>query len=85
MRTLFTFTLFLSMLAGSCAWQRPIRRDIPKNNDTYRVEYLFEHEGCKVYRFLDRGNPVYFTNCNGSTFFRPDSSTTIQNVIIKKN
>lgn len=53
--------------AYSCMFQRPIVTNVSSNNDTYQVSYLFEHEGCKVYRFYDRQHYVYFTNCNGET------------------
>lgn len=33
----------------------------------YPVHFLFEHEGCKVYKFSDGGRVVYYTNCDGST------------------
>jgi hypothetical protein len=33
----------------------------------YEVERLFTHEGCTVYRFMERGGYRYFTNCSGST------------------
>jgi Domain of unknown function (DUF4884) len=45
----------------------PIKISTPDNNSTYKIEYLFEHDGCKVYRFLDNSNFVYFTSCNGET------------------
>jgi hypothetical protein len=32
----------------------------------FKVEKLFTHEGCTVYRFYD-DRTVYYTNCNGST------------------
>lgn len=31
------------------------------------VSRLFTHDGCTVYRFFDRGQYRYFTNCSGST------------------
>lgn len=31
----------------------------------YDVQFLFECNGVKVYRFFDRGNEVYFTDANG--------------------
>lgn len=31
-----------------------------------KVETLFTHEGCRVYRFYD-GRYVYFSNCQGHT------------------
>lgn len=35
-------------------------------NKDYKLEKLFEAEGCVVYRFFD-GNAVYFTTCSGRT------------------
>jgi hypothetical protein len=32
----------------------------------YQVYFLFEHEGCKVFKFNDNGHIVYYTNCNGN-------------------
>lgn len=29
----------------------------------YEVQKLFEHDGCKVFKFYDGGYPRYFTNC----------------------
>lgn len=53
------------------------------NNSSYTVEYLFEHDGCKVYRFVDRGQYVYFTNCSGSVTSATSDSThvKIQNTV----
>lgn len=48
----------------SCTTQIPVAKFSPDNNKTYQVDYLFENEGCKVYRFMDNGHYVYFTNCN---------------------
>jgi hypothetical protein len=32
---------------------------------TFEIEFLFEKDGCKVYRFVDAGHNVYFTDCRG--------------------
>jgi len=59
----------------SCARQIPVSKANPENNKTYQVDFLFEHDGCKVYRFKDKGNTVYFTNCNGDvTSLKADST-----------
>lgn len=73
--------LFLIALLGSlfssCFTQIPIEKAAPQNNATYEVEYLFEHDGCKVYRFRDYGEYVYFTNCQGDvTSIKNDSTST---------
>ena len=31
-----------------------------------KVTLLFEHEGCRVYRFFDAGEYIYYANCGGS-------------------
>lgn len=59
----------------ACTIQQPLYSGPSENNDSYRVQYLFEHEGCKVYRFYDKGNYVYFTNCNGEAIAKTDSTT----------
>ncbi|WP_346857692.1 DUF4884 domain-containing protein [uncultured Draconibacterium sp.] len=65
----------------------PITIKSPENNSTFNVEYLFEYEGCKVYRFYDHGNYIYFTNCKGDvTSFANDSTNTrIENHIRFEN
>lgn len=35
--------------------------------DDFSVTRLFERDGCKVYRFFDRGSVHYFTSCPGET------------------
>ncbi|HMH23932.1 MAG TPA: DUF4884 domain-containing protein [Puia sp.] len=74
------YPLLLFFLCSACYTQQPLVTAPPQNNTTYKVEYLFEHEGCKVYRFFDRGNYVYFTNCNGEAINKSDS-TEIRNSI----
>ncbi len=69
--------LIVACLFLSCTRQIPVSKISPENNKTYRVDFLFEHDGCKVYRFLDHGNLVYFTNCNGdATSIKSDSTGT---------
>lgn len=66
MKTLvLLFVIILATGFTSCYTGRPVAKQIPDNNQTYNVDYLFEHDGCKVYRFYDKGNYVYFTNCTG--------------------
>jgi hypothetical protein len=76
--------LFLPVFAASCIQQRPIVKEQSNNNKDYKVSYLFEYEGCKVYRFYDRGNEVYFTNCRGEAITKTDS-TEVRNSINLRN
>ncbi|MDU1889805.1 MAG: DUF4884 domain-containing protein [Dysgonomonas sp.] len=76
MRTLiFSVCVGIFLSLTSCFSERPVARQVPGNNETYKVDYLFEHEGCKVYRFYDRGSYVYFTNCNGNVTAIASDST----------
>lgn len=36
----------------------------------YDVQFLFECNGVKVYRFIDQGNDIYFTDANGMTKYQ---------------
>lgn len=33
------------------------------NNDEFKVDFLFEKDACKIYRFRDNGRDHYFTSC----------------------
>ena len=68
--------IFLVIAFVSCMSNRlPVATATPDNNKAYQVDYLFEHEGCKVYRFIDMGNYVYFTNCSGDVTSIDNDST----------
>lgn len=86
---------FLTLSAGallSCALGfsacalggMPIAKSAPDNNPSYKVEYLFEHDGCKVYRFMDMGNYIYFTNCQGDVTSIENDSVRHVNKIRKE-
>ena len=57
--------LLICLIASCGIYKEPISVERSNNTD-YNVSYLFEHDGCKVYRFIDNGNYVYFTNCRGN-------------------
>jgi hypothetical protein len=73
---------YLSLLAllilSACETGQPLVKAAAENNGSYNVSYLFENGGCKVYRFRDKGQWVYFTNCQGGTYSGTDS-TRVQN------
>ena len=66
--------LILLVFAAGCITQRPITHELSHNNKDYEVDYLFEHDGCKVFRFFDRGNYIYFTTCRGEAIAKTDST-----------
>jgi hypothetical protein len=88
MKTLFKTVLILIVSCEflSCTRQVPVSKVVPENNRTYQVDFLFEHDGCKIYRFIDKGNTVYFTNCNGDvTSLISDSTETRTINVIRKS
>ncbi|MEP7372569.1 MAG: DUF4884 domain-containing protein [Chitinophagaceae bacterium] len=78
MKNFLSFAVLL--IATGCATGIPLQTKESENNKTYNVDYLFEHDGCKVYRFYDHGNYVYFTNCRGEAIAKTDS-TEVRNRI----
>ena len=83
---IFLASALLSYIIGFTACGltgRPIAKSAPENNPSYKVEYLFEHDGCKVYRFMDMGNYVYFTNCQGDVTSIENDSVRIVNKVRK--
>ena len=81
MKRVFIYSIaviILLLAAVSCSVKRPLVTEPAHNNQTYNVSYLFEHDGCKVYRFWDDGQYVYFTNCTGSTSTAQSDSTNVQ-------
>ncbi|MCG8582984.1 MAG: DUF4884 domain-containing protein [Bacteroidales bacterium] len=78
------YSIGLAFTAGllySCTIQQPISHAPAKNNDDYQISYLFEHEGCKVYRFCDEGRYVYFTTTQSDVTIIPNDSTVITNTV----
>lgn len=48
-----------ALLSTSC--YRQATSSEVKGRGEYQVDYLFEQDGVKVYRFYDSSGPVYFT------------------------
>lgn len=43
----------------------PLKTQESENNQTYKVDYLFEHQGSKVYRFYDGATMFILLNVMG--------------------
>ena len=50
-------------LASAGCFAQPLAT-MPTNNAEIQVDLLFEHDGCRIYRFRDI-NYHYFAKCNG--------------------
>lgn len=80
-----TFLLLAGMAVTSCVMQRSVSESQSANNPDYRLSYLFEHDGCRVYRFYDSwsGSYVYFTT-QGDVTAIPNDSTRRQTVTYRQ-
>ena len=38
-----------------------------EKNGEFKIDLLFEKDGCKMYRFKDGSDYIYWSNCNGNT------------------
>jgi hypothetical protein len=67
---LMVFFVFLMILGLTTTivgcWNSGVSRT-DTNNPSMHLTLLFEHEGCKVHRFMDGMSYVYYTNCKGET------------------
>jgi hypothetical protein len=62
MRKYFIIILFI-FLYGCSVEPEQVEKT---SNQNIKLDFLFEKDGCKVYRFSDRGQYVYWTNCRGN-------------------
>lgn len=81
MLLLTVVTMFILGLSSCVAPRVPVYSQTSENNKDYQVDYLFEHDGCKVYRFRDNGNYVYFTNCTGNVTNITSDSTRVETIV----
>ena len=72
--------LFCIMNFSSCNIGIPLRYEPSDNNDSYTIQYLFQHDGVKVYRFYDKGNYVYFTTRGDVTSIKRQSPSITKTV-----
>jgi len=78
-KTLAIYIAFImvgAIIFGACT-NEPISKERIGKDDGFEVEYLFDKDGVKVYRFFDNGHYHYFTT-KGETISvqRVDKSTT---------
>lgn len=71
-----TFIVLGAMIFGACS-NDPMSKERLGKDAAFEVEYLFEKDGVKMYRFFDVGHYHYFTT-KGETISvqRVDKNTT---------
>ena len=77
--------LLVPFILSACITQRSISVDKAENNADYTISYLFEHDGCRVYRFYDvrSHSYVYFTT-QGDVTSIPNDSTRQQTITYRQ-
>ena len=66
MKKILVLILGMLALVGCAKDADPISVSQSNNNDI-QVELLFNHDGCKMYRFTDNDRYHYFTKCDNAT------------------
>lgn len=60
----FLLVIGLGMLLSACdPPDRGTTKGFSSSNPAFVVEFLFEHEGCRAYRFVDFGISRYYVKC----------------------
>lgn len=62
--------LAVSIMAAAVSCRKPAQ-SVSKAGDI-ELELLFEHDGCRMYRFIDGGRAVYWSDCRGRTEYTRD-------------
>ena len=62
--TRVAITLLAFLFLSSCF--KEAKETVSTNNNEFKVELLFEVDGCRIYRFYDGGYSRYFSNCKGN-------------------
>lgn len=78
MKKIILIVVALIMLV-SCEPQYKSEEVTPCSNPSYKVEKLFTVDSITVYRFIDNGRYIYFTDCTGNveyTYRRRTGKTT---------
>lgn len=61
---IIVLTVVVALVAMLAGCERHPQETAETSNAEFHVELLFEHDGCRVYRFWDGGNR-YYTHCPG--------------------
>jgi hypothetical protein len=71
-KIIFLLVLVSSLILSSCKKAGTQVQTGGEKHD-FDVQFLFETDGVKVYRFFDGGDYIYFTNTSGTTSYMTGS------------
>lgn len=66
MKNIVTIAVAAAILSSMAGCQKAAESSTPVGVE-FRVDRLFKHDGCTVYRFDDGGRSRYFAKCDGAT------------------
>lgn len=70
---MYKYILLVSLfLLGSC--MKDSQQTIQHGN--FEVEFLFEQDGCRMYRFFD-GQYIYWSDCSGKVSYETSNGKTV--------
>jgi hypothetical protein len=61
-RSALIYSILIMMFIVSCKGEA---KSAEQDGD-FKIEFLFEKDGCNVYRFQDGGRAIYWANCSGN-------------------
>lgn len=59
------YAMLAAVFLSSCAGDAGDAKESIQDGD-FKIDFLFEKDGCKVYRFKDSGRYIYWSNCSGN-------------------
>lgn len=65
----FIISIFAVVLVG--CFKEP--ESIVEAGKDFKVQELFTHKGCTLYRFADGGGYIYYSDCRGNTSYQVKS------------
>lgn len=68
-------TALLALCVGVAGCNADPVSTSPSSNPAVNVELLFEHEGCRVFRFVDGGSHRYYVRCESGSATALNSHT----------
>ena len=71
------------LLTAPTGCAKDAERKVKVSNPNFDVQLLFEKDGCKIYRFMDGGHYVYWTNCDGNVSYSYQQVTGKSSVTVR--
>lgn len=68
------FACLTGLIIAGCG--KDAEKRVTTTNNGVQLELMFENDGCKVYRFTDFGEPVYYADCRGAKSQNETTETT---------